>query len=84
MSAYLPGALALVAGNLLLLSSALVLDGLLILLIAILLFDGIAKILSAGRGTSLGWAPTILNGLIDFGSAGRVRLAHNHAPVQKL
>jgi uncharacterized membrane protein HdeD (DUF308 family) len=69
ISAYVPGALALVAGNLLLLSSALVLDGLLILLIAILTFDGIAKILSVGRGTSLGWTATVLNGLIDFGSA---------------
>ena len=57
------------AGNLLLLSSALVLDGLLILLIAILVFDGIAKILPVARGTSLGRAPAILNGLIDFGCA---------------
>jgi uncharacterized membrane protein HdeD (DUF308 family) len=69
MSAYLPSALALVAGNLLLLSSALVLDGLLILLIAILVFDGIAKILPVGRGTSQGRAPTVLSGLIDFGCA---------------
>src|SRR5262249_13317352 len=39
-SAYLPCLLALLAGNLLLLSSALVLNGLLIVLIAILLVDG--------------------------------------------
>src|SRR5262249_3106440 len=69
VSAYLPSVLAFLAGNLLLLSSALVLDGLLILLIAILMFDGIVKILTVRRSTSSGQAPVIVNGLIDFGCA---------------
>jgi len=43
VSAYLPSLLAMVAGNLLLLSSALVLSGLLILLITILVIDGSAR-----------------------------------------
>src|SRR6516225_3201751 len=43
--AYLPSALALCAGNLLLLSSSLLLSGLLILLFAILVADGLSKIL---------------------------------------
>jgi len=47
-SAYLPCLLALLAGNLLLLSSALVVSGLLILLVAILLIDGFGKILASG------------------------------------
>ena len=42
-SAYLPCALAFLAGNVLLLSSALVSHGLLVLLIAILAVDGIRK-----------------------------------------
>src|SRR5215475_118197 len=49
-SAYLPSLLAMLAGNVLLLSSALVLDGLLILLFAILVADGFGKILTAWRG----------------------------------
>ena len=32
-------------------------------------------------GDSVAWT---LMSLIDFGSAGRVKLMHNHAPVQKL
>ena len=43
-SSYLEGLFALLAGTVLLLSSALVLDGLLILLIGILLADGLAKL----------------------------------------
>ena len=46
-SAYLPGALAFLAGNVLLLSSTLVQRGLLILLITILTVDGSVKIITA-------------------------------------
>ena len=61
-SAYLPSVLAMLAGNILLLSSALVLNGLLILLFAILVIDGLSKILtvpasrrrSASRRSSTG------------------------------
>ena len=53
-SAYLPSLLALLAGNLLLLSSALVLSGLLILLIAILVIDGFGKILTVWRQAACG------------------------------
>jgi uncharacterized membrane protein HdeD (DUF308 family) len=49
LSAYLPSILALCAGNLLLLSSSLVLSGLLILLLAILATDGLSKIVLALR-----------------------------------
>ena len=48
-TAYLSPLLAMLAGNLLLLSSALVLGGLLILLIAILVIDGFGKILTVWR-----------------------------------
>src|SRR5215813_2060632 len=40
-SAYLPGVLAILAGNVLLLSASLVLSGLLVLLIVILVLDGL-------------------------------------------
>src|SRR5262249_4298505 len=69
VSAYLPGALALLAGNLLLMSSALVLDGLLILLIVILLIDGIGKVLTAWRESRSGRIPSIVSGLLDFAGA---------------
>src|SRR5215831_14655330 len=68
-SAYLPCLLALFAGNLLLLSSALVVSGLLILLVAILLIDGFGKILAVWRKPQAPRAPTIVNGLVDFGCA---------------
>src|SRR6516225_5151104 len=68
-SAYLPCALALLAGNLLLLSSALVVSGLLILLVAILLIDGLGKILAVWRKPQAPRVPTIVNGLADFGCA---------------
>src|SRR6516164_8655589 len=68
-SAYLPCLLALLAGNLLLLSSALVVSGLLILLVAILLIDGFGKILAAWRKPQAPRVPTIVNGLVDFGCA---------------
>jgi len=68
-SVYLPSALSFLAGNLLLLSSALVLRGLLILLIAILTIDGFGKIITAWRRSYPDRLPLVLNGLIDFGSA---------------
>src|SRR5215475_7007608 len=68
-SAYLPCLLALFAGNLLLLSSALVVSGLLILLVAILLIDGFGKILAVWRKPHAPRVPTIVNGLVDFGCA---------------
>ena len=67
--AYLPSLLAMLAGNLLLLSSALVVNGLLILLFAILLFDGLGKILTVWRGSSAERLPTLVNGLVDFACA---------------
>ena len=68
-SAYLPSLLALIAGNLLLLSSALVLSGLLILLIAILVIDGFGKILTVWRKPRAVRVPTVANGLVDLGCA---------------
>src|SRR5215475_8669148 len=68
-SAYLPCLLALLAGNLLLLSSALVLNGLLILLIAILLVDGFGKILTALGNSHTPRVPAGVNGLVDLGCA---------------
>ena len=52
-SAYLPGALAFLAGNVLLLSPALVKSGLLILLIAILTVDGFGKVLWPGASRQI-------------------------------
>jgi uncharacterized membrane protein HdeD (DUF308 family) len=69
LSAYLPCLLALLAGNLLLLSSALVLNGLLILLFAILVIDGLAKILTIWRKQPSGRMPALVNGLVDFACA---------------
>src|SRR5262249_49835293 len=68
-SAYLPCLLALLAGNLLLLSSALVLNGLLIVLIAILLVDGFGKILTALGNSYTRRVPAVVNGLVDLGCA---------------
>src|SRR5262249_34565893 len=67
-SAYLPSVLAMLGGNVLLLSSALVVSGLLFLLIAILLLGAFNKLLTAWRGPAFRLAATI-NGLIDFGCA---------------
>jgi uncharacterized membrane protein HdeD (DUF308 family) len=69
VSAYLPSLLAVLAGNLLLLSSALVLDALLILLVVILVADGLGKMLSAWRAPHAERAPLIVNGCTDFGCA---------------
>jgi len=68
-SAYFPTVLAMVAGNLLLLSSALVLGGLLILLVAILVADGLGKILTVAREPQPARLPQIINGLVDLGCA---------------
>ena len=68
-SAYLPCLLALVAGNLLLLSSALVVSGLLILLVAILVVDGLGKVLAVWRKSHVARVPTVVNGLVDLGCA---------------
>jgi hypothetical protein len=67
--AYLPCLLALLAGNLLLLSSALVLSGLLVLLVAILVIDGFGKILAAWHDPDTARVPTVVNGLVDLGCA---------------
>jgi uncharacterized membrane protein HdeD (DUF308 family) len=68
-SAYLPSLLAMLAGNVLLLSSALVLDGLLILLTAILVVDGFGKILIAWRNPHSARVPPLINGLLDLAGA---------------
>src|SRR5882672_10693978 len=68
-SAYLPSALAFLAGNVLLLSSALVGHGLLVLLIAILTVDGFGKIIVAWRSSHSDRLPSVLNGLFDLGCA---------------
>ena len=68
-SAYLPCLLALFAGILLLLSSALVLSGLLILLLAILLIDGSGKLLTVWRMPRSLRVATIANGFVDLGCA---------------
>jgi len=66
---YVPSFLAMLAGNVLLLSSALVLNGLLILLIAILAVDGLSKILTGWRAPHSARVPSIVNGLVDFACA---------------
>jgi uncharacterized membrane protein HdeD (DUF308 family) len=68
ISAYLPSLLALLAGNILLVSSSLVFSGILLLLVAILMIDGCGKILTAWRNRD-GRAPAAVNGLVDFGCA---------------
>ena len=59
----------MLAGNLLLLSSALVLSGLLILLIAILVIDGLSKILTVWRKPPTERVPAVVNALVDFACA---------------
>ncbi len=68
-SAYLPSVFALLAGNVLLLSSALVFRGLLILLIAILAVDGFGKFIAAWRRSHPDRLPLVLNGIVDLGCA---------------
>ena len=71
-SAYLPSALAFLAGNVLLLSSSLVDRGLFILLIAILTVDGIGKIIAAWRRSGPDRLPLLFNGLVDLGCAAAI------------
>ena len=71
-SSYLDGVFASLAGAVLLLSSALVLDGLLILLIGILLADGLAKFFNAWRKPGPDRFPLILNGILDCGCAAAI------------
>jgi len=71
-SAYLPSALAFLAGNVLLLSSALVGHGLLVLLIAILTVDGFGKIIVAWRSSHSDRLPSVLNGLFDLACAAGI------------
>jgi uncharacterized membrane protein HdeD (DUF308 family) len=68
-SAYLPSVLAILAGNVLLLSASLVLDGLLLLLILIFVIDGVGKIVAAFRSPPAMRLPTLVNGLLDFAGA---------------
>ena len=70
LSAYLPSLLAMVAGNLLLLSSALVVGSLLVMLFAILVIDGLCKILSIWPKPPTERASIALNALVDFACAG--------------
>ena len=70
VSAYLPSLLAMLAGNVMLLSSALVLSGLLILLIAVLVVGGFNKILAFWSRPPSTRVPPVVNGLIDLGCAG--------------
>jgi uncharacterized membrane protein HdeD (DUF308 family) len=72
VSAYVPSALAMLAGNLLLLSSALVVNGLLILLFTLLLLNGLGKILTAWRRSSAERLPIAVNGIIDLICAAMV------------
>jgi hypothetical protein len=69
LSAYLPSVLAICAGCLLLLSSALVLSGLLLLLLAILITDGLAKLLAVSNKPPAERGPAIINATIDFACA---------------
>jgi uncharacterized membrane protein HdeD (DUF308 family) len=68
-SAYLPSVLAVLAGNLLLMSSALVVGALLVLLFLILLADGAGKLLTVWRKPAAERAPAVVNALIDFAAA---------------
>jgi hypothetical protein len=67
LRSYLPSVLAMLAGNLLLLSSALFLGGLLILLVVILVADGLGKILTIAREPQPARIPQLVNGFIDLG-----------------
>ena len=93
-SAYLPSVLAMLAGNLLLLSSALVVSGLLILLFAILVVDGLSKILTVWRRPPSERLPasstrsSISHARRCFGtsaasSAGSRRSASSSAPISR-
>jgi uncharacterized membrane protein HdeD (DUF308 family) len=68
VSAYLPSVLALLAGNILLVSASLVFTGLVLVLLAILVIDGCSKLLTAWRNRA-GRVPAVVNGLVDFACA---------------
>jgi uncharacterized membrane protein HdeD (DUF308 family)/3',5'-cyclic AMP phosphodiesterase CpdA len=68
-SAYLPSVLAVLAGNVLLLSASLVLSGLLVLLIVILVIDGLGKILTGLRSARAVRLPSLISGLLDLAGA---------------
>lgn len=69
LNAYLPSVLAMLAGIVLLLSTALALTGLVVLLSTILILDGISKILAVWREGQPSRVPPIVNGLVDLGCA---------------
>jgi len=69
VSAYLPSMLAMLAGNLLLLSSALVLSGLVFLLFAILVINGLSVILTVWRRPPPERLSAIVNGIVDIACA---------------
>jgi hypothetical protein len=69
LSAYLPSILALCAGNLLFLSSSLVLSGLVVLLSAILVTDGLSKIVILRSKLPAQRGPAVINAFIDFACA---------------
>ena len=68
-SAYLPCLLAMLAGNLLLLSSSLVLSGLVIVLVAILAIDAFSKVLSVWRQPPSARIPALVNGTTRSGGS---------------
>jgi uncharacterized membrane protein HdeD (DUF308 family) len=69
VSAYVPSMLAMAAGNLLLLSSALVLSGLLFLLLGILLINGLSETITVWRKAPSERIARIVNGIVDLGCA---------------
>ena len=84
-SAYWPGLLAFLAGNLFLLSSAFVLSGLLILLMAILAIDGLRKFIDAWRSSPPDRLPLVINGVVDFACAALIwKLSHFIGIVQAI
>ena len=69
ISAYLPGALALLAAIVVFFAPALVLSGLLLLLTASLVVDGGSKLFAALRNQGAARAPLLINGIIDIALA---------------
>ena len=69
LSAYLPSVLAMIAGIVLIISTALALTGLVVLLSTILIIDGVSKILAVWREGQASRVPPMVNGLVDLGCA---------------
>src|SRR5262245_42753560 len=69
LNAYLPSVLAMLAGIVLLISTALALTGLVVLLSTILIIDGVSKILAVWREGQGVRVPPMVNGLVDLGCA---------------